>query len=154
MRLTHSDVFHCSLETLFDHIETPEKQKLWMKGLLANDLISGTRGLGARFRMVMQEGRKQAEYQGEVTAYEKPSRIEVRIAGGNLPKGMAMRADYRLSPTEGGTRLDYACCAEAEKIGFFMRLLMPLFKVFGRWQLKRLFRTLHRLVEAAPAAAA
>jgi uncharacterized protein YndB with AHSA1/START domain len=154
MRLTYSDVFRCSMATLFDHLVTPEKQKLWMKGLLANDLISGPQSKGAKFRMVIQEGRKQAEYQGEVTAYEKPSRIEVCIAGGNLPKGMTMRADYRLSPTEGGTRLDYACVAEAEKIGFFMRLLMPLFKVFGRWQLKRFFRTLRRLVEAPPPAAA
>jgi uncharacterized protein YndB with AHSA1/START domain len=153
MNIAVTEHFRCPIDTLFSHIAEPEKQKLWMKGLLLNESTSpGRDGAGSTFRMVIQEGRKAAEYQGEVTAYERPRRLEVRIRGGNLPKGLSMRADYRLSEADGGTRLDYVCACEG-KMGFFLRLLMRLFKVFGRMQLRRFLRTLRGLVEA-PAKAA
>ncbi len=148
MQIQETAYFACSRERLFSHIEEPEKQKVWMKGLLSNEpTIPGSRGLGSTFRMVILEGRKAAEYVGEVTAYDRPSRIEVRVWGGGLPKGVSMRADYRLSEERGLTRLDYTCTAEG-KIGLFMRLMFGLIKVFARRQLRGFLRTLKGLVEA------
>ena len=153
MNIAVTEHFRCPIDTLFSYIAEPEKQKLWMKGLLLNESTSpGKEGVGSTFRMVIQEGRKAAEYQGEVTAYERPRRLEVRIRGGNLPKGLTMRGDYRLSEEAGGTRLDHVAACEGE-VGFFLRLLMGLFKIFGRMQMRSFMRTLRRLVEA-PAQAA
>ena len=148
MNIQETMYFRCTRELLFSYIEEPEKQKLWMKGLLSNETTSpGRKGAGTKFRMVIQEGRKPVSYDGEVTAHDWPSRIEVRIWGGALPAGMAMRADYRLSEEEGRTRLDYTARAEG-KIGFFMRMMFGVFKVFGRMQLRRFLKTLKGLVEA------
>ena len=148
MKIQETVYFHCTRETLFSYIEDPEKQKLWMKGLLSNESTSpGRKGAGSTFRMVIKEGRKTPSYDGEVTAHDWPSRIEVRIWGGGLPAGMFMRADYRLSEEGGRTRLDYTATAEG-KIGFFLRLMFPLFKIFGRMQLRGFLKTLKGLVEA------
>lgn len=154
MLIKETALFRCPIERLWDHIEQPEKQKLWMKGLLSNESTSPAKErVGATFRMVIHEGRKAATYDGEVTAHEKPYRLEVIFWGGNLPPGSRMRVDYRLHETTGQTRLDYVATLEGAKFGLFLRLLFPLFKLFGRMQLRRFFRTLRQLVET-PALAA
>lgn len=148
MVIRETAVFHCSPEKLWSYIEEPEKQKLWMKGLRSNErILEGTEGVGSRFRMVIQEGRKEAEYEGEVTHRDRPNRLEVRFWGGNFPKTMSMRVDYRLTPLGDDTRLDYTATMESERIGFFLRLLMKLASVFGRMQLRAFLKTLRTLVE-------
>ena len=155
MRIAVVELFTCTPETLWAHIEEPEKQKLWMKGLLANEPTSpGPRGVGSTFRMVIKEGRKSAEYQGEVTAYDKPRLMEVTIVGGNLPKGMKMRAEYRLTQQGPQTRLDYTCNAEMAKAGLFVKMMFVVFRLFGKMQLRSFMRTLRKLVEAPTTAAA
>jgi carbon monoxide dehydrogenase subunit G len=154
MRMQETVVFNCSQERLWGHIEEPEKQKQWMKGLLSNESTSpGRDGVGSTFRMQIKEGRSVATYDGEVTTHDKPRRLEVRMWGGNFPGGMAMRVDYVLTAVEAGTRLDYTCEMEGKRPGFFLRLMMPLFMIFGRMQLRGFLRTLKRLVET-PAVAA
>ena len=69
-----------------------------------------------------------------------------------MPKGMTMRVDYRLREVAGGTRLDYTSTAEG-KVGLFWRVLMGLFKIFGRMQLRGFLSRLRELVES-PAKAA
>src|SRR4051812_18895457 len=98
MRVEATEHFRCPIERLWGYITEPEKQKLWMKGLLSNETTSGgRRGAGSTFRMVIQEGRKPASYDGLVTVSEEPSRLEVLLRGGNFPAGAALRVDYRLS---------------------------------------------------------
>jgi carbon monoxide dehydrogenase subunit G len=154
MRMQETVVFSCSPERLWSHIEEPEKQKQWMKGVLSNESTSpGREGVGSTFRMRIKEGRSVATYDGEVTAHDKPRRLEVRMWGGNFPKGMVIRADYVLSAVEAGTRLDYTCAMEGKRPGFFLRVMMPLFMIFARMQLRGFLRTLKQLVET-PAVAA
>jgi len=154
MQIKETAVFHCPIDVLFSHIEEPAKQKLWMKGLLSNESTSpGRSGVGSTFHMQIQEGRKVADYDGEVTAYEKPQRIEIIIWGGALPKDSKMRADYRLHESAGRTTLDYTCTMEAPKLGLFMRLMMSLMKVFGRMHVRSFFKALRQHVET-PAKAA
>jgi hypothetical protein len=149
MRIQTTALFTCPADRLFSYIEEPDKQKTWMKGLLANESTSpGARGVGSTFRMKIQEGRKAADYDGEVTAYERPHRLEVLFWGGNFPAGCKVRVDYRLSPVGEQTRLDYVASMEGKKFGLFWRLLMPLIAVFGRRQLRRFLRTLKQHVEA------
>ena len=155
MRIEVTELFTCTPERLWEHITEPEKQKLWMKGLLSNEPTSPAPvGVGSTFRMVIKEGRKAAEYQGEMTAYHKLHRLEIVMSGGNFPKGMKVRVDYRLTQQGPQTRLDYTCNAEMEKAGLFMKLMFVVFRLFGKMQLKRFMRTLRKLVEAPTTAAA
>lgn len=101
--------------------------------------------------MKLEEGGKVAEYDGEVTAHDRPRRIEVLLRGGNLPAGSRMRVDYRLGGANGTTRLDYCCNLEAAKVGLLVRLMTGLLEVFGRMQLNSLMAALRREVEKAGA---
>jgi carbon monoxide dehydrogenase subunit G len=148
MQFKETTLFHCSRECLWSYIEEPDKQKQWMKGLISNESTNpGYKGVGSTFRMVIQEGRKQATYDGDVTVHDKPSRLEIRFWGGNFPRGMLMRVDYVLREEAGQTRLDYTCTAEG-KVGFFMRVMFVLMKIFCRAQIRSFFRTLRTLVES------
>jgi uncharacterized protein YndB with AHSA1/START domain len=152
MRLETTALFACPVERLWQHIEDPDKQKTWMKGLLSNEPTSaGPKGVGSTFRLKIQEGRKPADYDGEVTAYDPPHRLEVLFWGGNFPACAKMRVDYRLTQVGDRTRLDYVATFEAEKLGLFWRLMLGLVKIFGRLQLRGFLRALRRQVEA-PAA--
>ena len=155
MQIEVTELFTCTPETLWAHIAEPEKQKLWMKGLLSNEPTSpDPKGVGSTFRMVIKEGRKAAEYQGEMTAYDKPHRLEVVMFGGNFPKGMKMRVDYRLTAQGPQTRLDYVCKAETEKAGLFLKLMFVVFRLFVKMQLRSFMKALRKLVEAPTQAAA
>jgi carbon monoxide dehydrogenase subunit G len=155
MRIAVTHLFTCSPETLWAHIEEPEKQKRWMKGLLSNEPTSpGARGVGSTFRMRIKEGRKAADYDGEVTAHDAPRHLEVVMGGGNFPKGMTMRVEYRLTAQGGQTRLDYVCKAEMPKAGVFMKLMFVVFRLFGRMQLRGFMRALRKQVEEPTRAAA
>src|SRR5262245_61964711 len=153
MRVEHTAQFRCTPQHLWPFLEEPERQKQWMKGLLENRRTEeGPPGVGSKFRMKIKEGFKVAEYDGEVTGYDPPRHLGVRLWGGGFPEGMAMRVDYRLSEVDGGTRMDYVAQTESAKpLPWWMRLLMPLFKVFGKMQLKGFLKTLKRLAEAHPA---
>jgi uncharacterized protein YndB with AHSA1/START domain len=154
MWIEHTEVFKCPAEHLWTFLEEPQKQKLWMKGLQENVPTSaGPQGVGSTFLMKIKEGRKVAEYQGEVTAYDRPRHLAVSLAGGPLPKGAKMLVDYRLSPVNGQTKLDYACQLQAERLGFFLRLLLPLAKLFSKMMLRRFMKKLKQHAEA-PAQAA
>ena len=154
MRIAVTEVFACSPETLWAHIAEPEKQKLWMKGLLSNEPTSpGPRGVGSTFRMRIQEGRKAADYDGEVTAYDAPRHMGVVLWGGNFPKGMKVRVEYRLTPEGATTRLDYACNAEMPNAGLLMKLMGVIFRLFGKLQLRGFMRALRKQVEGQTRAA-
>ena len=146
MRIAKTVEIACAPEQLWPFLDEPEKQKRWMKGLLANEQ-TGPRGVGSTFRMTIQEGRKAAEYQGEVTAYDPPRHLAVRFGGGAFPKGMCMHVDYRLVPQVGRTRLDYVAEAGGARLPWVFRLLMPLLQLFSRLQLNSFLRTLKRLAE-------
>jgi carbon monoxide dehydrogenase subunit G len=153
MRIVYRTTLACTPERLWPFLHEPQKQKLWMKGLESNEPTSeGPTRPGSTFKMRIKEGRKVAEYQGEVLAHEPPRHLAVRFWGGALPCPLKMNVDYRLVPVEGGTQLDYVAGVEGRP-GLLLRLLMPLIQLFGKLQLRSFMKTLKRLAEA-PAEAA
>ncbi len=150
MRVCYSSEFGCSAERLWRFIEEPELQKQWMKGVLENHPTSeGPPGVGSTFRMKIQEGRKAADYDGKITAYDRPRHMAVDLSGGNFPAGMVVRADYRLSEQNAGTRLDYVCeMIMGRKPAWWMRVLMPLGMIFMKLQIRGFMKTLKRLAES------
>jgi carbon monoxide dehydrogenase subunit G len=148
MRIDYSMELGCTPDQLWPYLEDPQRQKQWMKGLLENTATSeGPQRVGSTFRMRIKEGGKVAEYDGQITGYEKNRYLGIRMWGGALPKEAAMNVDYRLADLNGRTRLDYVCRMEGAKFGWFMRMLMPLFAFFGKMQLKSFMRKLKSLVE-------
>jgi len=149
MFIEQSTQIDCKPDQLWPFLEEPELQKKWMKGLVANESTSeGPTRLGSRFRMRIKEGNRISDYDGEITAFNRPKELGVRFWGGNFGPGMAMRANYVLVPHDGGTRLDYSCQLEAAKLPLWMKLMMPVFKIFSRWQLKSFLKKLKQLAEA------
>jgi carbon monoxide dehydrogenase subunit G len=154
VKITETALFACPIEVLWDHVEDPQKQKLWMKGLISNESTSPARqGVGSTFKMKLQERGKVGEYDGEVTAHDKPHRLEVVFWGGGLPAESNVRFDYRFSEAGGQTRLDYACTIEMQKRGLYGWLMLITFKLLGRRQLRSVLGELRKHVEA-PAKAA
>jgi carbon monoxide dehydrogenase subunit G len=148
MRIQRSTEIDCPPQKLWPFIEEPEQQKRWMRGVLENTLTSPPPARqGSTFRMKIKEGMRVAEFDGEITAHDPPRRLEVRFWGGSFRPGMAMRADYRLADLGGRTRLDYETSLEMKRLGFFTRLFLPLFKVFGSLQVKSFMKALKRIAE-------
>ncbi len=151
METTYTTLIDCPPETLWTWIEEPDKQKQWMKGLLENvDTSDGPTRVGSTFRMTIQEGRRVAEYDGEIINYDPYRRLGVRFWGATL-QGVEMTADYRLQNLGTRTRLDYTATADTSNASFFMRLMMPLFKLFSAAQLRGFMKTLKHLAEAEAA---
>ena len=148
MRIDYSMELSCTPDQVWPYLEDPELQKQWMKGLLENQSTSeGPTRVGSTFRMRIKEGSRTADYEGQVTAYEKQRHLGIRMWGGGLPKDTAIVVDYRLADLNGRTRLDYVCQLQGPPPGLFMRLMMPLGAMFARMQLKSFMRKLKSLVE-------
>jgi carbon monoxide dehydrogenase subunit G len=152
MRVVCHKEINCTPEHLWSFLAEPDQQKRWMKGLLENARTGpGPDGVGSTFRLKIKEGRRVQEYDGETVAFDPPRHLAVRFWGGAFKEGMVMRVDYRLTPLDGRTRLDYVAELEAGcRLGLFLRLLLPLIKLFGKMQLRGFLKTLQRLAEEAP----
>lgn len=150
MQIEFTREFACTPERLFSFLEEPEKQKQWMKGLLETQAVGDENPavVGSKFRMKIKEGGKVADYDGVITAYDKPKQLAIDMTGPTFPGGAVMHVDYLLTDLGGRTRLDYRAEMKCTKpLPLWMRLLMPLFEVFGKFQLKSFMKTLQRLAE-------
>jgi len=146
MRFEHSMEVACSPEHLWLYLEEPEKQKLWMKGVLSNEPAeAGPTRVGSRSIMKIKEGGKVGSYHIEVTRYEPYQRMGVKMWGGSFGD-MEAFVDYTLTDLKGRTRLDYLFSAEPKS--FFMKLMGALFQWFSVMQIKSFFKTLKSLAEA------
>ncbi len=135
-------------EQLWRWLEEPDRQKQWMKGLLENVSTSeGPTRVGSTFHLTIQEGRRVAEYDGEITNYDPYRHLGVRFWGEAL-RGIEMSADYKLQNLGLRTRLDYIATTDSSEASPLMKLLLPLFKVFGALQIKSFLKTLKHLAEA------
>lgn len=147
MQTTYQLDIEAPIGTVFEQIDDDEKLKLWMEGLEETSYPSGRdvqNPLGTKFVQKIREGGRVGEYEGEVIAYEKPTRLAIDI--GN--RQFTMRVDYRLSATPTGTRLDYS--VETIKANWFVRLLSKLFSGFTRRLLDRQMKKLKELAESQP----
>ena len=107
MNETYSQVIAAPVTRVWELIDNHENLRLWMDGLEDTtypDGLDRSRPIGTRFVQRIREGGRVAEYQGVVTAYEHLRHLGIEI--GN--RAFTMDVDYRLTPVEQGTRLDYS----------------------------------------------
>ena len=64
-----------------------------------------------------------------------------------------MAADYKLQNLGSRTRLDYVATADTSGAAFFIKLMVPFFKLFSTIQLKRFMKSLKACAEAEAAPA-
>jgi uncharacterized protein YndB with AHSA1/START domain len=146
--VSHRLEIDAPIERVFALVDDPEKTKLWMRGL--EETVFTTRRsranpVGARFTQRIRHGRRIAEYDGRVTAYERPHRLALRIGDG---RG-AFDVEYRLSDLGGRTRLDYTATG-SDPTG----LARPAGAFFA-WVTRRIAgKQMQRLKTVAEAAAA
>jgi uncharacterized protein YndB with AHSA1/START domain len=147
-QITYRMDLKAPIEKAFDLVDDPEKLKLWMDGLVETRYLSEPdphNPVGAKFKQKIKEGGRIVEYDGEVTAYQKPKHLAVRI--GN--KHFAVDVDYRFTPTADGTRLDYAC--SMHNPGLLARVMGFLFGWLTRRILRKHMTKFKELAEQTPA---
>jgi carbon monoxide dehydrogenase subunit G len=146
MKMTHSETIRCTPEALWPWLDDAEKSKQWLRGLEeVRPTASGPKRPGYTAKLMIREGGKLQEYDETILEYEPNRRFKMKMTGGCL-KGTEMLVDYQLVDIgDGRTRLDYECEALSDR--FVMKLLGPLFMIFGRMQAKSFFRTLRKLAE-------
>ena len=106
MVVRHKLEIEAPIGRVFALVDDPQKIKLWMHGLeetVYRTPRNKANPVGTRFTQRIRQGRQLAEYDGEVTAYDKPRHLAVRM--GN--EKFAFDVDYRLSDLGGRTQLDY-----------------------------------------------
>lgn len=145
MQITYTQDIHAPIEKVFDLIHDPDKHKLWLKGVEETRYVGAydpENPVGTRFKQKIREGGRVKEYDGEVTAFAKPKHLGIRLF---CPQ-FSVAVDYRLTPVEGGTRLDYV--ADFASGNWFFRLMVRLFGFLMRGMLTKQMRKLKELAEA------
>lgn len=146
MAITYSQFIATPIERAFACVDDEELLRRWMEGLEETTYPQGrdrARPVGTRFTQRIREGGHVTEYEGEVTAYDKPRHLGVRIGNGMF----SMQVDYRFTPEGEGTRLDYRC--EAVTHHWFARVMGFLFAWLTRRILRKQMSQLKALAESS-----
>ena len=145
MRFTHQLEIDAPVERVFALIDDDDATRRWMRGLEETVYPDGPEQEhrpGTRFRQRIREGARIADYDGMITVFDPPRRLELRIGAGD---GMTMRVDYRLEAIGNRTRLSYE--TEMEDAGWFVRMLARLTSRYMRGVLEGQMAALRRLAE-------
>jgi uncharacterized protein YndB with AHSA1/START domain len=132
------------VEKVFELIHDPEKHKLWLQGVEETRYVGAydpANPVGARFRQKIREGGKVKEYDGEVTAFARPKHLGIRL----FSPQFSVQVDYRLTPQDRGTRLDYS--AEVSCRSWFFRMMAAVFGWLMKGVLRKQMSKLKELAE-------
>ena len=91
---------------VFDYLSDPDKQKLWMDGLVRTEYakpLGPESAIGARFTQHLLKGHAKTayEFQGEIVDFRKPDLYAYRLEG----KDFTAQVRYVLEEIDGATRL-------------------------------------------------
>ena len=142
MRQEHSVTIARPREEVFDFVRDVQQVSSWVPEVVSVDYVGEqTEGVGTKYKQVIREGRRQTEYDGEVVAYERPSRSRVVCRGG----GFELFMEYRMDEVPGGTEVTMQC--EVPLRGA-VKLLTPLIWMVNRHQLRKQTAALKSVLEA------
>lgn len=129
-------------DEVFAYADAPENAPKWAEGIVRFDITDEKPGrVGTRYVMVIREGGRDAEYDGETLAYE-PGRYRKEVARrGKMEMFMELRAE----PEDGGTRLTQG--VEVPLRGM-MLLFTPVMGVMLRRSSRKQLAKLKELLES------
>jgi uncharacterized protein YndB with AHSA1/START domain len=133
MDIRHTVLVNAPIEKTFEVLGDAEHLKLWMDSVVEIVHISPPErrnAAGAIFRMKIKEGGRIAQYEGQITALEKPRLLGLLLRGTHLTSYI----DYRLQSEDGGTLVKFASTLV---FGSLLARVMGL--LFG-WLTRRLAR--------------
>ena len=134
------------IETAFDVVEDPEKIKLWAEGveeIIYPDGRDEQNPVGTRFKQRIREGGRVEEYEGVVTAYDRPRHLGISL--GN--KQFTVAVEYRFTPiSASSTRLDFS--DELTYHTPIARLMGTLFGWFANRILRKQMKKLKAVAES------
>jgi carbon monoxide dehydrogenase subunit G len=139
MKSVYSLDINAPPEKVFDLIHDPDKHVLWLQGVEETRHIEPydpSNPVGARFKQRIREGGRVKEYEGEVTAFDRPQHLGIRL----FSPQFSVQVDYRLTPEGAGTHLDYSAdvTCHSRFVGIIARLFGFLMRGILRKQLLKL----------------
>jgi uncharacterized protein YndB with AHSA1/START domain len=128
------------VEQVFAFLMDTSKLSTWQSNLIKLEpLTEGPLRTGSRFREVRRLGRREAEIQGEITAFEPNKRFETKT----LTKPQ-VTVCYAFEAEDGGTRLKHKFVMLTSGL---MRLLEPMIASSIKKESESDFETLKRILE-------
>jgi uncharacterized protein YndB with AHSA1/START domain len=144
VRTTFTQHINAPVEKVFELIRDPDKHKQWLQGVEETRYVNDydpVNPVGAKFKQQIREGGRVKEYDGEVLAFDRPRHLAVRLT---CPQ-FHVDVDYRLTPENGGTRLDYT--ADVFSSQLFFRLMVRIFGFLMRSILRKQMSKLKEIAE-------
>src|SRR5919201_1856805 len=141
IRIEHEIAVDRAPADVFAYVTDPAKLTEWQATAHGARMESETMGTGTRMVEERTFLGRRMETQMEVTAYEPNSRFDLQALSGPI----RFRAEHRLEPTNGGTRIHFVL--EGEPGGFF-RFAEPIVERQARRQVESDFETLKQLLES------
>jgi uncharacterized protein YndB with AHSA1/START domain len=143
-KITYLMDLSAPVEKVFALLSEPEQIQKWMIGLVGVEYLDDRdveNPVGVRFKQRIKEGGKVQEYEGEVTEYQKPCLLGVRV--GN--RMFTVHTVYRLTPIPTGTRLVYEC--EMTFHTGVAKVMGRLFGWFSKLLVRKLMKSLKQVAE-------
>jgi len=145
MKTIESVRINAPIHKAFDYISVPEKQKLWMDGLVHTEYTSQwdeRNPVGSQFKQHLLKGHKKTtyEFQGEIMEYKKPNLYAVRITGNDF---MA-EIKYNLVDMDGQTQLNFETVMEF-KGSLFARFIARMAAHHNKQDMKKLIALLEKV---------
>ncbi len=144
MSYTYRQVIDAPVARVWEFLDDDEKLPIWMPQIVDISYPDGRnrdQPVGTRFRQKLKEGGSIREYQGEVTAYEPPHLLGVRLFEDNF----AVDVTYRLTADGDKTILDYRADVTLKTI--LGRIMGTLFSWMTRRLVRQLMGNLKRVAE-------
>ncbi len=149
MILRDQIVIERSAQEVWPYVENPERMMSWNPKVkkVTRAHWDGRPGVGFRYGIMYEMSGKVGEMEAEVTTYEPPFRLVIRLTGGRLPEKAYVEEIYELSEDNGRTLLRQKIIMHHSGINIVFRLLIFFVSRFGRPTGKTYLETLKGLVE-------
>ena len=136
------------IDAVFDYVADQSNEPQYNPRMVrAEKITPGPVGKGTRFRSAVASMGRTAEMLIEVTGYDRPT----RLASATTMQQAGISYTLTFEPVVSGTRMRWS--GQVRPKGAF-RLLGPLIAWMGRRQEQRIWASLKRHLEAAPAGTA
>jgi uncharacterized protein YndB with AHSA1/START domain len=130
---------------VFDLVADADNLKQWMEGLQESVYLSDfdpDNPVGTRYRQKIKQGDRVVEFEGEITAYDRPHRFSSIIASDQY----TVHIDFQFSEIESGTHLDYL--ASLTDASWTVRLLASTFSSQAQKIVDKQMKNLKTVAEA------
>lgn len=138
MKTQESIKINAPINKVFEYITDPDKQKLWVDGLVHTEYLSKrdeNNPIGSQFKQHLIKGHKKNtfQFQGEILDYYRPNKYAIKINGNDF----TAEVHYRLEEIDGQTQLNSDTVMEFQG-NFFARFIGRMAAHHNKQDMKKL----------------